>query len=56
MFLDSVDEIYLPENKILNLPFASSSDKVCNIKIKDSNLNQNMIEIKINTPYRFSNG
>ena len=56
MFIDSVDEIYLPENKILNLPFASSSDKFCNIKIKDSNLNQNMIEIKINAPYRFSNG
>ena len=56
MFIDSVDEIYLPENKILNLPFASSSDKFCNIKIKDSNLNQNMIEIKINGPYRFSNG
>ena len=56
MFIDSVNEIYLPENKILNLPFASSSDKFCNIKIKDSNLNQNMIEIKINAPYRFSNG
>ena len=33
MFIDSVNEIYLPENKILNLPFVTSLYIFCNIKI-----------------------
>lgn len=44
IFFDSVDSVYLKENQNFKLPFSASLDKFDNIKIKDNNLNQSLIE------------
>ena len=53
MYLDSINGINLNENKNLSIHFATPFDEFKSIKIKDSSLNQYLIQITINTPQFF---